>query len=86
MMNKALLKKMAGEVSFPTLIGFLSSYVEQITPHEEVNEEVLDIVAGVDIITSEIKSRKPKKKPESKPEQRNETSTVIGNGITAGRG
>ena len=79
MMSKALLKKMAGEVSVTTLGGFLVSYAEQIN-QEEVGEEALETIAAIEIITSEIKSRKAKKPKGEKPAEKPAPSSgIVGN-------
>lgn len=79
MVNKTLLKKMAGEVSLPTLGGLLVSYVDEIKEIEEVNDDSLETIAAIDIITSEFKSRKSKPKPknqEKPPESTSPRSSV----------
>lgn len=53
-MNRILLKKMVGEVSQPILGGLLADYAQQIIDAEELTE---DVVAAIDIISAELKSR-----------------------------
>ncbi|OMD07835.1 hypothetical protein [Paenibacillus odorifer] len=81
LVNKALLKRMAGEVSVGILAEMIADFAQGITDADDVDDGVLEVVSAIETLTAEIKSRSgaPKvdrskrKKPaavvtESKPE------------------
>lgn len=78
-MNKALLKKMVGEVSVSTLAALLTEYAQSITEADEVDEEA---AAAIETVAAELKGRaKPDRtprKPRKKPEE--VASVANGNG------
>lgn len=81
-MNKALLKKMVGEVSVSTLGALLIEYAQSITESDDVDE---DSVVAIETVIAELRSRaKPDKQPRQKrkrnAEQSEEVTAVIGNG------
>ncbi|OMD32098.1 hypothetical protein [Paenibacillus odorifer] len=90
LVNKALLKRMAGEVSVGILAEMIADYAQGITDADDVDDAVLEVIGAIETLTAEIKSRNgaPKvdrskrKKPaaavtESKPEDTppNQTNT-----------
>ncbi|MNW54539.1 hypothetical protein D3C74_321440 [compost metagenome] len=74
-MSKALLKRMAGEVSVGTLAEMVADYAQGITDAEDVDDGVLETVGAIGTLIAEIKSRsgggtKPKRsRRESKAEE-----------------
>jgi len=68
-MNRTLLKRMATEVSVKTLGGMLVSYAENAAENDEVTDDVLEIIASIETLIAEMKSRggtKPERKRDSK--------------------
>lgn len=76
--SKALLKRMAGEVSVGTLAEMVADYAQGITDAEDVDDGVLETVGAIETLIAEIKSRsgggaKPKRnRRESKAQEKAE--------------
>lgn len=60
MVNKALLKRMAGEVSVNILAEMIVDYAQGITEANEVDDAVLEVISAIETLTAEIKSRNGK--------------------------
>lgn len=85
-MNKALLKKMVGEISVSTLGALLQEYAQTIMESDEIDE---DSVNAIETVTAELKLRT---KNDRQPRQRRSknanvteevaqnSAVVIGNG------
>ncbi|TCM89585.1 hypothetical protein EV294_11250 [Paenibacillus sp. BK033] len=56
-MDKALLKRMAGEVSVKTLGGMLVNYAQSIATHNTITNDLLDDIAAIETLIAELKSR-----------------------------
>lgn len=57
MVNKALLKRMAGEVSVNILAEMIVDYAQGITNADDVDDAVLEVIGAIETLTAEIKSR-----------------------------
>lgn len=93
MVNKALLKRMAGEVSVGILAEMIVDYAQGITEADEVDDTVLEVIGAIETLTAEIKSRngKPRSdrsrrsKRENKPAEEVTESPVTNTPATAAR-
>lgn len=56
-MDKALLKRMAGEVSVKTLGGMLVNYAQSIATKNAITNELLDDITAIETLIAELKSR-----------------------------
>lgn len=82
-MNKTLLKRMATEVSVKTLGGLLVNYAEQIADNEEVTEETLEVLASIETVIVEMKTRGGVK-PERKRKAQQTNGVINGGGSDDG--
>ncbi|WP_313636740.1 hypothetical protein [Paenibacillus sp.] len=57
MVNKALLKRMAGEVSVGILAEMIADFAQGITEVDDVDDGVLEVIGAIETLTAEIKSR-----------------------------
>ncbi|MCT2195208.1 hypothetical protein M3G15_08645 [Paenibacillus sp. p3-SID1389] len=82
-LNKALLKRMAGEVSVGTLAEMVVDYAQGITDAEDVDDGVLETIGAIETLVAEIKARsgaaaKPKRsRRESKPQEKAEETPPV---------
>ncbi|OMC96188.1 hypothetical protein MKX34_23745 [Paenibacillus sp. FSL R5-0636] len=57
LVNKALLKRMAGEVSVGILAEMIADFAQGITEADDVDDAVLEVIGAIETLTAEIKSR-----------------------------
>jgi len=60
MMNKQLYKKMVGEVSVPVLAGLAIDAAQNLLEVDDMNDDAMEQILLIEIVTNELKSRKPK--------------------------
>lgn len=75
LVNKALLKRMATEVSVTILAEMIVDYAQGITDADEVDDAVLEVIGAIETLTTEIKSRSGA--PKVDRSKRKKTAAVV---------
>lgn len=75
MVNKALLKRMAGEVSVGILAEMVVDFAQGITDADDVDDGVLEVIGAIETLTAEIKSRNGA--PKVDRSKRKKTTAVV---------
>ncbi|OMC94366.1 hypothetical protein [Paenibacillus odorifer] len=75
LVNKALLKRMAGEVSVGILAEMIADFAQGITDADDVDDGVLEVVSAIETLTAEIKSRSGA--PKVDRSKRKKTAAVV---------
>ncbi|ETT64206.1 hypothetical protein BSK66_08095 [Paenibacillus odorifer] len=75
LVNKALLKRMAGEVSVGILAEMIADFAQGITDADDVDDGVLEVVSAIETLTAETKSRSGA--PKVDRSKRKKTAAVV---------